>query len=174
MKTKRVVGSFLHTATLLVDSTCDVRGILECLACCVNTTPYQPRELTYLPTRTLKNAQIAGRMDIIYTVYEVPTICFCRREQKERAYQKLGIPFRAAPPRRPAPSEPIISHPVAPSLRERDPQGDVLNTFSEREWFGPGVHPAGVACANICADAAIAAAAELWCRAVSMTITHGD
>ena len=45
----------------------------------------------------LFSTQIAG-LDIMFTVFEVPTVCFCRREQKERAYAKLGVPFRTSAP----------------------------------------------------------------------------
>ena len=45
----------------------------------------------------LFSMQVAG-LDILYTVFEVPTVCFCRREQKERAYGKLGVPYRVSAP----------------------------------------------------------------------------
>lgn len=37
-------------------------------------------------------------LDILFTIFEVPTVCFCRREQKERAYSKLGVPYRVSAP----------------------------------------------------------------------------
>ena len=46
----------------------------------------------------LFSTQIGGhqRSDLLFTVFEVPTVCFCRREQKDRAHAKLGVPFRAS------------------------------------------------------------------------------
>jgi hypothetical protein len=52
----------------------------------------------------LFSTQIAG-LDVLYTIYEVPTVCFCRREQKERAYAKLCVPFRTAAP---SPCKPAV------------------------------------------------------------------
>lgn len=52
----------------------------------------------------LFSTQIAG-LDILYTIYEVPTVCFCRREQKERAYAKLSVPFRTTAS---SPCKPVI------------------------------------------------------------------
>jgi hypothetical protein len=37
-------------------------------------------------------------LDMVFTIFEVPTVCFCRREQKERAYSKLGVPYRVSAP----------------------------------------------------------------------------
>ena len=45
----------------------------------------------------LFSTQIAD-VDILFTIFEVPTVCFCRREQKERAYAKLGVPYRMSVP----------------------------------------------------------------------------
>lgn len=71
----------------------------------------------------LFSMQVAG-LDILYTVFEVPTVCFCRREQKERAYGKLGVPYRvSAPAAKPAGDAdkkvrpaPILAYNVANAL----------------------------------------------------------
>lgn len=62
-----------------------------------------------------------SNLDLFFTVFTVPTICFCRREQKDRAYAKLGIPYRtngAAP--QTAPRASASAQRARPPTRDHD------------------------------------------------------